>query len=184
MAITGCTSGTGLVAAKVIVRKGCASNVLLLNRPSERATKAEVEIKAELKDGQKTTVETIPCDLQDFDSVKEAANIIKSKHKSLDVLINNAGIMAMEDKATKDGYDVQMQTNHLSHFLLTKELFPLLSKSPAARVVNHSSIARHGKPLDRKFLEKNGGNLGGNGGSMMLGGGKWERYHVSGRQHC
>lgn len=178
VAITGCTSGTGLVAAKVSVRKG-ASHVIMLNRPSERATKAEAQVKAEITNGQDTTVETIPCDLQDFDSVKEAANQVKSKYKQVDVLINNAGIMAMDDKATKDGYDVQMQTNHLSHFLLSKELFPLLAKSGQGRIVNHSSIARHGKPLDRKYLEKNGGNLGGNGGSMIMGGGKWERYHVS-----
>lgn len=177
VAITGCTSGTGLVAAKVCVRKG-AAHILLLNRPSERATKAEEDVKAEIKEGQNTIVETIPCDLQDFSSVREAAQKIKSKYDSLDVLCNNAGIMAVDDTATKDGYDVQLQTNHLSHFLLTKDLFPLLKKAGElrgeARVVNHSSMARKGKLLEAQYLGKNGGDLGGNGVSA-----KWERYHQS-----
>ena len=68
---------------------------------------------------------------------------VKSKcPQGLNVLCNNAGVMALGDKATTDGYDLQMQTNHLSHFLLTKELWPLLEKKGAdARVVNHSRFA-------------------------------------------
>jgi NAD(P)-dependent dehydrogenase (short-subunit alcohol dehydrogenase family) len=182
VAITGCTSGTGLVAAKASVRKGAAT-VLLLNRPSPRAENAEKEVRAQIPEGQATTVETIPCDLQDFDSVRAAAKQIKGKYKAIDVLCNNAGVMALDDNATKDGYDVQMQTNHLSHFLLTKELFPLLQKAKElrgeARIACHSSMARNGSLLEAKFFGKNGGNLGGNSGSMFSGGGKWERYHQS-----
>ena len=76
-----------------------------------------------------------------------------------------------------------MQTNHLSHFLLTKELLPLLNKAAAAkgeaRIVNHSSGARKfpSTPLQAKYLGKNGGNLGGNGNSMLFGGARWQRYH-------
>ena len=76
-----------------------------------------------------------------------------------------------------------MQTNHLAHFLLTKELFPLLTmaavKRGEARIVNHSSGFRSvpSTPLEAKYLGKNGGNLGGNGNSVMLGGGRWQRYH-------
>ena len=177
--ITGTTSGTGFVIARTAIRKG-AENVFLLNRPSERATKAESMLKEEAKS---TKVETIPCDLQDFASVKEAAQIIKSKVQAVDVLCNNAGVMALEDKATKDGYDVQMQTNHLSHFLLTKELYPSLKKAAElrgeARIANHSSGARKfpNSDLEEKYLGKNGGNLGGNGSSMFLGGARWVRYH-------
>jgi NAD(P)-dependent dehydrogenase (short-subunit alcohol dehydrogenase family) len=97
--ITGCTSGTGLVFAKVAVRKGAAS-VLLLNRPSDRATKAEEYIKAEIPEGSNTKVEAIPCDLQDFESVKAAAKTIKDKYDAVDVLCNNAGVMAMDDKVS------------------------------------------------------------------------------------
>ena len=76
-----------------------------------------------------------------------------------------------------------MQTNHLSHFLLSKELLPLLTKTAnskgEARIVNHSSGARifPSSPLHAKYLGKNGGNLGGNGSSMLFGGARWQRYH-------
>jgi NAD(P)-dependent dehydrogenase (short-subunit alcohol dehydrogenase family) len=178
--ITGTTSGTGYIVARTAIRKG-ADNILLLNRPSERASKAEARLKEE---ANVKNVETIPCDLQDLDSVRKAAEIIKSKYDSVDILCNNAGVMALEDIATKDGYDVQMQTNHLSHFLLTKELYPLLKKAAAlrgeARVANHSSSARkYGGPLEEKYFGKNGGNLGGNSASVIFQGARWVRYHES-----
>ena len=75
--------------------------------------------------------------------------------------------MAFPDVATKDGYDIQMQTNHLSHFLLTRLLFSLLEKKAEskgeARVVNHSSQAAWVPTtrLNERNLGKNGGNLGG-----------------------
>jgi short-subunit dehydrogenase len=90
IAITGCTTGIGLIVAKTAVRKN-ASHVLLLNRKSSRADAAEQEIKQLLSGDSTTVVETIPCDLQDFESVKEAAALIKSKCDALDVLCNNAG---------------------------------------------------------------------------------------------
>jgi len=83
--------------------------------------------------------------------------------------------MATPDKATVDGYDEQMQTNHLSHFLLTAQLYPLLEKynGDDARIVNHSSGGRHMTPnhgLERQYFEKNGGNLGGSDMSKGMGG--------------
>jgi len=180
VAITGCTSGTGFILARTCAKKG-ASNILMLNRSSERAQQAEEKVKGFVEDGSKTKVETVACDLQDFASVNEAINTIKSKYEAIDVLCNNAGVMAIADVATKDGYDIQMQTNHLSHFLLTKELFPLLKRARElrgeARIVNHSSLSRSGGPLKSEYFGKNGGDLGGNGNSMFFGGGKWERYH-------
>jgi len=179
VAITGTTSGTGYIVARTAARKN-ADNILLLNRPSERAKKAAENLK---KEDTKSNIISIDCDLQDLESVKAAAATIKGKFDSIDVLCNNAGVMALEDKATKDGYDVQMQTNHISHFLLTKELYPLLKKANAlngqARVANHSSEARHGKKLEEKYFGKNGGDLGGNGASMFFGGARWVRYHHS-----
>jgi NAD(P)-dependent dehydrogenase (short-subunit alcohol dehydrogenase family) len=195
VAITGCTSGTGLIAAQFAARKG-AAHILMLNRPSARAEAAEQLVKAAIDDNkddgaagstttQKTHVETIPCDLQDFASVRQCTETIRAKYDRLDVLCNNAGVMALEDKATKDGYDIQMQTNHLSHFLLTSLLLPLLTKSgddgaaaEPARIVFHSSMARNGGDLQRQYFGRNGdGNLGGNGNNMFLGGARWERYH-------
>lgn len=179
IAITGCTSGTGLVAAKTAAIKG-ASAIVMLNRKSERATAAEQAVKEVAAEG--TTVETVSCDLQSFESVKEAAAIVLKKYPAIDVLCNNAGVMALDDYGTGDGYDVQMQTNHLSHFLLTNKLMPALTKASQlrgqARIVNHTSLARKGGALDAKFYGRNGGNLGGNR-AFMFTGAKWDRYHQS-----
>ena len=94
--------------------------------------------------------------------------------------------MALKDIATEDGYDIQMQTNHLSHFLLAKDLYPLeraASRNGEARVVSHSSGARHMPRVpiagNAKYLEKNGGNLGGDSSSMFCGGARWIRYHMT-----
>ena len=123
----------------------------------------------------------VDCDLTDFDAVRKAAGIVAAatKDSGLDCLCNNAGVMALKDVATKDGYDIQMQTNHLSHFLLTRELYPVLVRATAlrgeARIVNHSSFARNGPPGTKlttentyEYLGKNGGSLGGDGASTTV----------------
>ena len=181
VAITGTTSGTGFVAANASGKLG--ANVILLNRSSERADKALIDLRQETPNANFNQIE---CDLQSFDSVRNAVKQIEDAcPNGLDVICNNAGVMALEDMATVDGYDVQMQTNHLSHFLLVKRLMPLLKKAAEmrgeARIVNHSSIARKQpkKTYEAKFLEKNGGNLGGNGSSLFFGGARWLRYNQS-----
>ncbi|MFT5358066.1 MAG: NAD(P)-dependent dehydrogenase (short-subunit alcohol dehydrogenase family) [Polyangiales bacterium] len=172
-AVTGTTSGTGYVCARELAKRGAV--VLLLNRESERSISSLKKLRDEVPSA---VFQEVPCDLQDFTSIWAAIDIIRASHKHLDVLCNNAGVMAMKDEATKDGYDVQMQTNVLSHFLLTKGVFELLRKSDAARIVNHSSMARVGPPLERRFFEKNGGDLGGDGDeSEGFGGPRWARYH-------
>ncbi|WP_367392120.1 SDR family NAD(P)-dependent oxidoreductase [Lewinella sp. LCG006] len=175
VAITGTTSGTGYVCAKEVARKG--ATVILLNRKSERAEKALDQLKTEVPEGK---FDPIACDLQSFESVRNAAESIKRKYRIVDVLVNNAGVMALRDQATPDGYDVQMQTNVLSHFLLTKELFPLLRLSDQGRIVNHSSMARLGPPLAIEYFEKKGGDLGGDGTeeeNFSFRGPRWMRYH-------
>jgi len=175
VAITGTTSGTGFVCAREAARQG--ATVLLLNRVSDRAQNSLKQLQEAVPQGN---FDPINCDLQHFDSVKSAIEGIKSKYEVLDVLVNNAGVMALKDQATRDGYDVQMQTNVLSHFMLTSELFPLLKKSKEARIVNHSSMARLGGPLLSQYFEQKGGNLGGDGTeeeNVSFQGPRWERYH-------
>jgi len=164
--------------AQALAEKG--GRVIMLNRASSRSTAIQTQMNKDYPDADVTTVE---CDLQSFASVQAAADTLQDlcKEDGIYALINNAGIMAMPDEATEDGFDTQMQTNHLSHFLLTRELYPLLEKAAEAhgdaRIVNHSSMARKSvKRLEAKYLEKNGGNLGGNSASMMLGGARWVRY--------
>ena len=175
VAITGTTSGTGYVCAREVAKKG--ATVILLNRSSARAEQSLQQLQEEVPEGN---FDWIACDLQSFESVRNAVKKIQSGYDVIDVLVNNAGVMALQDKATGDGYDVQMQTNVLSHFLLTKELFPLMKKSEQARIVNHSSMARLGGPLEPQYFEAKGGNLGGDGTeeeNMSFQGPRWQRYH-------
>ncbi len=182
VAITGTTSGTGYFCAREMAKLG--AQVLLLNRESERSQTALQRLEQEVPTGK---FEAIACDLQDFDSVRAAAAAIRSKYDVVDVLCNNAGVMALPDQATKDGYDVQMQTNCISHFLLTKELFSLIRASSDGRIVNHSSMARLGDPLALEYFEKRGGDLGGDGTeeeNMSFGGPRWQRYHQTKLANC
>lgn len=175
--ITGCTSGTGLVLARTCGDLG--ARVVMLNRPSERADKA---LKLLVDSG--TDAVLVPCDLSRFDSVRAAGAALRERfaESGCDVLCNNAGIMGVPDAATVDGFDVQMQANHLSHFLLTHEVWPLLETAARlrgeARVVNHSSGARGRpqQPLKADYLRRNGGRLGGDG---FIGMPKWIRYRQS-----
>jgi len=174
IAITGCTTGTGAICAMTCAQLG--ASVIMLNRASTRANNALADLRR-IVPGCSATL--VPCDLRSFDSVRNACSKLREDLAScgLDVLCNNAGIMAAKDEATVDGCDTQMQTNHLSHFLLTVELWPLLVKAVSlrgeARVVNQTSVARGEKRLDEKFLRKNGGNLDGDGFA------RWTRYQQS-----
>lgn len=182
VAITGTTSGTGYVCAREMAKLG--AEVILLNRKSERSESSLSQLKDAVPFG---TFASVECDLQDFESVRKAAEEIKASYPVLDVLCNNAGVMAMPDQATKDGYDVQMQTNCLSHFLLTKELFPLLRESAEGRVVNHTSQARLGPPLEEKYFQKRGGDLGGDGTdeeNNNFSGPRWKRYRQTKLANC
>lgn len=175
VAITGTTSGTGFVCAREVAKKG--ATVILLNRKSTRAEESLQQLQEAVPGA---TFDWVVCDLQRFDSVRQATQAISAKYDQLDVLVNNAGVMALKDYATDDGYDVQMQTNVISHFLLTKELFPLLKKSDQARIVNHSSMARLGPPLEAQYFEAKGGDLGGDGTeeeNNNFQGPRWARYH-------
>ena len=181
-AVTGTTSGTGHVCARELARRG--ATVLLLNRQSQRSIDSLARLQGEVPDG---TFHAITCDLQDLDSVRGAVDATKAKVHRLDVLCNNAGVMALEDYATKDGYDVQMQTNCISHFLLTKELFLLLRQSDDGRIVNHSSMARLGAPLEAKYFGKNRDDLGGDGTdeeNASFSGPRWQRYHQTKLANC
>ena len=175
--ITGTTSGTGFVCARELAKKW--ATVVLLNRKSERSQKSLQELQESVPEGD---FDLIDCDLQDLASVKSAVDIIKSKYDVIDVLVNNAGVMALKDYATIDGFDIQMQTNIISHFFITKELFPLLKKSTGARIINHSSMARLWDPLEMKYFEKNGWNLWGDEADdapQGFRGPRWARYHQS-----
>jgi NAD(P)-dependent dehydrogenase (short-subunit alcohol dehydrogenase family) len=173
--------------AKLAASKG--ANVLMLNRPSKRAEEALAAVNEVKADG--AVVTHVDLDLSTFKSTAEgAAKVLEICYESgLDALVNNAGIMGFNDVASEDGYDIQMQVNHLSHFLLTKELLPLLEKvaeeKGEARIVNHSSMARLGDRIDVKYYQKNGGNLGGDDYDMAkFSGPRFDRYKQTKKANC
>ena len=158
--ITGTTTGLGFALARTAIVKR-ASLVLLLNRTSERSVASEDQLRTYLDEhGEATTViRSLDCDLASLDSVKHAAtaanDAVKPYH-GLDVLCLNAGIMAFDDVRTADGFDVQMQTNVLSHFLLASIVYPSVKQAAEergeARIVSHSSSMREAvKTLEEKL---------------------------------
>ncbi|CAE8696900.1 unnamed protein product [Polarella glacialis] len=186
VAVTGCTSGTGKIFARVCAKKG--AKIVMLNRASERADDAFQFIKGVAFEAHAPAPVFIPCDLTSFKNVKAAGEQLAKDFGGLglDVLCNNAGLVGVEDKATEDGCDIQMQTNHLSHFVLTAYCMPLPEKAASlrgeARIVNHSSSCRvmnlgpvWDNTLQEKHLGKNGGKLGGSSGKFFQGS-DFERY--------
>jgi len=124
----------------------------------------------------------IECDFKSLDSVYAAAKQVRASTTRLDVLMCNAGIMALGPETTRDGYEVQFQVNHLSHALTINTLLPLLSETAArhggdARIVNLSSIAYDQAPrsgIEFATLRSKQASFGG-----LLGFPKWQRYGQS-----
>jgi NAD(P)-dependent dehydrogenase (short-subunit alcohol dehydrogenase family) len=135
--ITGGSSGLGTQTALALASKG--AHVIITARDMEKVNKIVEDIK---KSSKNEFVEAYFLELDSFKSIREFVDAFKEKHDSLDILINNAGIMACPHSKTQDGFEMQFGTNHLGHFLLTGLLVPLLSKGKAPRIVNVSS-ARH-----------------------------------------
>ena len=181
VAITGTTSGTGFHAAKAVLDHGGV--VLLLNRSSDRLQNM---LKTLYNQYNKKYIISIECDLTSFDSVIKAANSINticSKY-GLYALCNNAGIMLYDNILTEDGFDIQIQTNHLSHFLLTKLVFKSLKLSctvnGSARIINHTSVARLCTDyLNSNHFIKDAIDPDGNSNGIIIAGGKWKRYSQS-----
>ncbi len=139
--ITGANSGLGLHSAQALVARG--ARVLMACRNPERGEAAAVEV-SHAGDGK---AELIVLDLTDLTSVRQAAQEARERTGDrLDVLINNAGVMATPPRRTADGFEWQLAANHLGHAALTWLLMPALRNSPRARVVSVSS-----------FLHKRGG---------------------------
>ncbi|KAJ3320822.1 hypothetical protein HDV06_004833 [Boothiomyces sp. JEL0866] len=134
--VTGGNTGVGFATCLALVKKG--AKVYLAARSDERASAAISKIKQDVPNAD---IIHLKLDLQDLKQVKAAAKFFQSKESKLDILINNAGIMACPFALSKDGIETQFATNHVGHFLLTRQLLPLLLKTSSPRVVNLSSIA-------------------------------------------
>ncbi len=134
--VTGANSGIGFEAAKVLAGKG--AEVVLAVRSAERGETAK---KAILTDYPQAQVQVMSLDLSSQARVRAFAAEFNSRFDRLDVLINNAGVMAPPYTRTEDGFELQFGTNHLGHFALTGLILPTLQSVSGSRVVVVSSLA-------------------------------------------
>jgi NAD(P)-dependent dehydrogenase (short-subunit alcohol dehydrogenase family) len=132
--ITGANTGIGFEAARLLARAG--ARIALACRDPARAESAAARLR---ESGPKARVDLVALDLADLESIRKAAGTILERVPAIDVLINNAGVMALPRRTTRDGFEMQLATNHLGHFALTGLLMPAIVAAPAARVVNVSS---------------------------------------------
>ncbi len=135
--ITGSTEGIGYEDALALSKAGWS--VIMMGRNAEKGADAITKIKL-INPSAKISFEKI--DLADLSSIKAFADKMITRGQAINLLINNAGVMTPPNRLeTNDGFELQFGTNHIGHFALTAQLFPLLCKSDDARVVTLSSVA-------------------------------------------
>ena len=147
--VTGANSGLGLVTARELARAG--ATVVMACRNLDKAHAAVERIRAVVP-GAPVQVDEL--DLASLGSIRSFAERFRATHDGLDLLINNAGVMATPRRRTADGFELQFGTNHLGHFALTTALLEVMEGREDARVVTLSSTAH-------KMGRINFDNLGG-----------------------
>lgn len=136
--MTGANSGIGFEAARALAQRSAV--VIMACRSLEKGQAAIKQIQDEDPQAQ---VILQQLDLADLSSVRQFGEAFLAAHDRLDILINNAGVMAPPYSKTVDGFEMQFGTNHLGHFVLTGLLIDLLKKTPDSRVVTVSSYAHY-----------------------------------------
>lgn len=142
--VTGANGGLGLESAKALA--GAGAHVVMAARNQDKALAAHDEILAAHPDA---SLEIVQLDLGSLAATGVAAETIAANHPSIDILINNAGLMAMPERRTEDGHEMQFGVNHLGHWVFTAKLLDPLLAADAARVVTVTSTAHHtGRIID------------------------------------
>lgn len=136
--ITGASSGLGLESARSLAQAG--ADIIIAARNPEKINKAKQHI---LQSVPQANISHVLLDLSDLDSVRKAAESLKERDLSIDILINNAGVMACPFERTAQGFEMQFGSNHLGHFLFTLLLLPLIKKQQGSRIICLSSAAHH-----------------------------------------
>jgi len=134
--VTGANSGLGYHVALALAMAG--ADVLLACRNIAKAESAVASIR---KVVPAASVRFMRLDLSDLASVEAFTNNFRREHDRLDLLVNNAGLMAVDESRTVDGFETQLGVNHLGHFALTARLLPALFSTPGARIASMSSLA-------------------------------------------
>jgi NAD(P)-dependent dehydrogenase (short-subunit alcohol dehydrogenase family) len=132
--ITGANTGLGFETAAALAAKG--AHVVLAVRNIEKG-KAAADLITRAAAGASVAVQEL--DLTSLESIRAAADQLRASHESIDLLINNAGVMFTPKSTTKDGFELQFGTNHLGHFALTSLLLDRVLAAPGSRVVTVSS---------------------------------------------
>ena len=150
MVVTGANSGLGFEGTRAFAAKG--ATVVMACRSVERAEDAADEIRSQARGGLDGDLDVRECDLASLDSVGSFAEGLNDDYDAVDVLCNNAGVMAIPRSETEDGFETQFGVNHLGHFALTGRLFDLLDAADGiggdARVVTQSSGAHEQGEMD------------------------------------
>ena len=142
--ITGATGGLGFETALALA--GAGATVVLTGRSDAKGRDALARIRAQFP---KAAIAYETLDLTILASIADFATRFAASHTSLDILINNAGVMALPQRqTTADGFEMQLGTNYLSHYALTARLLPLLRRVPQPRVVSLSSLAHRSGVID------------------------------------
>ena len=142
--VTGANGGLGLETARELARAG--AHVVMAARDQDKAATARDDL---LRTVPEASLEIVELDLASLASVRACADAIVAAHDKVDLLVNNAGLMAMPERRTADGFEMQFGVNHLGHWALTNHLLPHLLAAPAPRVVAVSSTAHHmGRVVD------------------------------------
>ncbi|WP_030380480.1 MULTISPECIES: oxidoreductase [unclassified Streptomyces] len=136
--VTGANGGLGLATATALAAAG--AHLVMAARDRPKADRACQRIRAAHPGA---SVEVVPLDLGSLESARSAAADIRTRHPRIDLLINNAGVMAVPESVTADGLETQFAVNHLGHWVLTAGLLPALVRTPGARVVTLTSSAQH-----------------------------------------
>jgi NAD(P)-dependent dehydrogenase (short-subunit alcohol dehydrogenase family) len=140
--VTGANSGLGYHVAVALAVAG--AQVVLACRNPGKAERAVASIRAL---APAANVAFLPLDLADLDSVASFAAGFSSAYDRLDLLVNNAGLMAVDQSRTVDGFETQLGVNHLGHFALTSRLLPAMLWTPGARIASMSSMAHRSGQL-------------------------------------
>lgn len=150
--VTGANSGLGLESAKALA--GAGAHVVMAARNQEKARTAYDEITKAHPDSSHEIVEL---DLGSFEASESAAAKIAANHPRVDILINNAGLMAMPERRSVDGYEMQFAVNHLGHWIFTAGLLTPLLAADSARVVTVTSTAHlYGRMVDPDNVNMDG----------------------------
>jgi NAD(P)-dependent dehydrogenase (short-subunit alcohol dehydrogenase family) len=141
--VTGANSGIGLVTARELARAG--AHVVMAVRDTGRGEDAARSVRSS---AVAADVHVMELDLADLSSVRSFAAAFSERHEGPDLLVNNAGVMALPRRTTADGFEMQLGTNHLGHFALTGLMLPGLSTRLDPRVVTISSGAHKMGKID------------------------------------